>query len=625
LILSCPAIARVVSVSTIVALTLCAFGVGRAASAQGSNTQGSTPPTTQAAYDQALELLQQGKSADALAVVDAAVQAGARDPSLYNLKGLAASELGRDAEAQESFRAVIRLSPKAAMGYNNLGVLLSKLGRYQEAAANFREAHAREPQNFTALLGLGTSLAALRHYDDAAKYLQKAWAVRPGDFQAGYEWAHALLEAKQAAAAKKVLNDVSAPPDNDSAAKYYSLAGAIAASLQDEAAAAQAYRQAYALSPDSYDIYLALVQASLSPSASAPAAAPSASNLPAPPENLTANQNLALGLLFLGHDAYQQAISRFEQTLQQDAGNETATLNLALAYKNVGKSPAAIELTSRALGKKPSAALHNMLAELEEASGQYVEAVQNYQRAVELEPANEDYYFDLGMEYLSHFTFGPALEVFRVGTEKFPTFARQYLGLAFSHYAVREYPQAADAFTTALEIDPDSPAVLKAWNTVLSALSPADWEAILPRLSRLAAAHPQSPDLAFCYGAALFRSEFAKGPKGALEQPQMLLEKSVKLRPDFAAARIELAGLYAAQKKDQQAVDEYLVAVREDPKSEIPHYRLGQLYRQMNKMDLATAELARYQELSRLHQEEIKRNRSAIQQFVLSPPAKKNN
>jgi hypothetical protein len=69
---------------------------------------------------------------------------------------------------------------------------------------------------------------------------------------------------------------------------------------------------------------------------------------------------------------------------------------------------------------------------------------------VELEPGNETYYFDLGMEYLSHFTFGPALEVFRVGTQKFPNSSRQYLGLAFSHYALREYAAAADAFTKAL-------------------------------------------------------------------------------------------------------------------------------------------------------------------------------
>jgi len=263
-----------------------------------------------------------------------------------------------------------------------------------------------------------------------------------------------------------------------------------------------------------------------------------------------------------------------------------------------------------------------MLAELEEASGNYVDAVGNYQKAVELEPTNEEYYFDLGMEYLSHFTFGPALEVYRVGIAKFPNSARQYLGLAFSHYAVREYTQAADAFTKALEIDPDSAAVLKAWNTVLTSLSPADWEPILPRLSLLATAHPQSADLAFSYGAALFRSEFAKGQQATLQRPQTFLERAIKLRPDFPAAHLELAGLYAAQKHDQKAIDEYLAAIREDPKADIPHYRLGQLYRQMNKMDLATQELSQYQELSRQHQEEIKRNRSAIQQFVLSQPAK---
>ncbi len=621
MILSYPAIGRIVTVATLVAVTICIFEIASAASPQTPTAQATVQATNiQATYEQAIELLHRGKSADALGLLDAAIRAGARDPSLYNLKGLAASELGRNAEAQESFRTVIRLSPKSAMGYNNLGVLLSKLGRYQDATAAFREAHVRDPRNFTALLGLGTSLAASHNYDEAVKYLQKAWDVRPGDFQTGYEWAHALLEAKQPAVAKKVLNQISAPQETDSAVKYYSLAGAVAESLQDSPVASQSYRQAYALSPSSYEIYLALVQSSLSSGD-----APSREGLPAPPANLSASQNLALGLLLLSHDAYQQAIPRFEQALQQDDSNEMATLNLALAYRNVGKTSTAIDLTRRKLDTKPTAALYNMLAELEEGAGQYVDAVQNYQTAVELEPTNENYYFDLGMEYLSHFTFGPALEVYRVGTKKFPDSSRQYLGLAFSHYAVREYKEAADAFTKALELDPDSPAVLKAWNTVLSFLAPANWQGILPRLSRLVAAHPQSPDLAFSYGAALFRSEFAKGPKVALDRPQSFLGKAITLRPNFAAARLELGALYAAQNQNQKAVDEYLEAIREDTKSDVAHYRLGQIYRQMNKLDLATQELASYQELSRLHQEEIKRNRSAIQQFVLSQPSKPSN
>ena len=608
--LSIPANSRLFSLVALI-VPLCFFHIASAASAQNASAQ--------SAYDESVALLQSGKYAEALAVIDAAIAAGARDPSFYNLKGLAASELGRDAEAEESFNAVIRLAPNSALGYTNLGVLLSKLGRYQDAARTFREAQTRDQNDFTALLGLGTSLVALHNYDEATTYLEKAWKVRPGDFQTGYEWAHSLLEAKQPAAAKKVLDQVARPPDADLAVKYYSLAGVIADALQDGASAAQSYGQAYAIKPGSYQLYVALVRATLS------AGAPSQASLPAAPGDLSAAQNLALGLLFMSHDAFVEAIPPLERSVQQDGSSELATLNLALAYKNVGKSAAAAELVQRALERRPSAALHNLLAGLQEESGQYLQAVQNYQRAVELDPNNEQYYFDLGMEYLSHFTFGPALEVYRLGTQKFPTSSRQYLGVAFSHYALREYPEAADAFTKALEVDPDSSAVLQAWHTVLSFLGPKDWDTLLPRLDRLQAAHPQAAELAFCYGAALFRSELAKGPKGTLDRAQTFLEKSVKLQPNFAAAHLELGGLYAAQKKEQKAVDQYLETVRQDPKSDIAHYRLGQVYREMNKLDLARQELARYQELSRQHKEELKRNRSAIQQFIVSQPAKSSN
>ena len=578
-----------------------------------------SPQTTdvQAAYEQVVELLRNGKNAEAMALVEAVIDAGARDPSLYNLKGLAASELGRNQEAEESFRILIRLAPRSAMGYNNLGVLFSKLGRDEESATAFREAQVREPENFTALLGLGTSLVKLHKYAEAATYLQRAWNIRTKDFQAGYEWALALREAKQAAAAKKVLNQLSAPQDSELAIKYYSLAGVVAEDLNDAAAASESYHRALALNPNSYEIYLALVRTTLSAGSLPPQRA-----LPSPPQHLSAEQNLAVGLLFVSHGLYEEAIPRFEETVRQDPSSEAAILNLAQAYSNAGKASAAIDLIRRTLEGHPLAALYNMLAGLQEESGQYVEAVQSYQHAVELDPAKEQYYFDLGMEYLSHFTFGPAGEVFRVATQKFPNSPRQYLGLAFSHYAVREYVEAADAFTTALEIEPDSPAVFQAWKTVLSFLAPKDFEGLLPRLDRLDAKHPQSAELAFCYGTALFRSELSQGQKGTLDRPQILLEKSVGLQPKFSEAHLELGSLYAARKQDQKAVDEYLAAIRQDPNSDIAHYRLGQVYREMNRLDLATKELARYQELARLHEDELKRNRSTIKQFVLSQPAR---
>jgi Flp pilus assembly protein TadD len=75
----------------------------------------------QAAFNQALELLQSGKTADALAVIDSAIKDGVRDPSLYNLKGLAAGELGRDQEAEDSFRTVIKLARVAVEAWARPG------------------------------------------------------------------------------------------------------------------------------------------------------------------------------------------------------------------------------------------------------------------------------------------------------------------------------------------------------------------------------------------------------------------------------------------------------------------------------------------------------------------------
>jgi tetratricopeptide (TPR) repeat protein len=571
----------------------------------------------EAAFDQALGLLQTGKNVEALAVIDGAISAGASDPSLYNLKGLANSELGRDKEAENSFREVIRLAPKSAMGYTNLGVLLSKNGHHEDAAAAFREAQTLDPRNFTALLGLGTSLEILHKSAEAVTCLQRAWDVRPGDFQAGYELALALREAKQPAAAKKFVDQIAAPDDPGSAVKYYSLSGVLAEDLKEFGAASGFYRRAYAIDPDSYEIYVALVRSTL-----AAGTHPSKEVLPSPPQDLTASQDLALGVLLSFAGAYEQAIPRFKEALRLDPTNDSATANLALAYKSVGKTAAAIDLIRATIIERPSGALYNMLGGLDEESGEYMEAVQSFQRAVELDPNNEQYYFDLGMEYLSHFTFGPAGEVYRVGTQKFPRSSRQFLGLAFSHYAVREYAEAADAFTTSLEIDPESPAVFQAWKTVLSFLATKDWEALLPRLNRMAAAHPQNAELAFAYGAALFRLEVSKGQEGAFDRPQSFLQKAVQLQPDFPEAHLELGALYAARKQDDKAVAEYLEAIRQDPKSDVAHYRLGQVYRDMNKMELATQELDRYQELSRQHQEKLKENRSAVKQFVLSQGAK---
>ena len=584
------------------------------ATAQHSPEGGQGSPATAPAYDKAFNLLQKGQTNEALLEIDGALASQPNDPSLNNLRGLAAARVGHTEEAEASFRRVIRLLPHATMGYNNLAALLWELGRFAEAAKLFRRALTEEPHNFTALVGLGTTLSAMQKYAEAAPYLEGAWSIRLGDFQTGYELARALRELKRPAEAHKVLTRLSPPEDAVTAAKFYALSAGVAEQLGDHAAAIRDYGRAYKLSSESFEIYLALVRATLATGNKQP------EQLPPAPAGLSAEQHFALGLMFASGGDYPEAISHFQQTVQLQPTSYSASYNLALAYKQAGKPQAAIELIGRTLERQPTAELYNLLASLEEDAGRYVEAVGHYRQAVDLDPGTEQYYFDLGAEYLVHLTFDPAVEVFRVGSHKFSKSSRQYVGLGLAQFALRQYGDAADAFLSALEINPSSPDAVVAWNALPAFVVITEWEGIRPRLQRLAERFPGSAQALFCYGAALFRHSVA-AQGGGLDMAESLLERTVRLNPKLAEAHLELATLYVQRRQNEKAVASFLRAIQLDPNSEMAHYRLAQTYRNQNQLALAERELDVYRKLARNHSDEMAQTRGAIRQFVLAKPS----
>jgi tetratricopeptide (TPR) repeat protein len=567
-----------------------------------------------AAYENAFRLLQQGQAAEALAEIDVALTRRPGTADLWNLRGLAQAQLGKSSDAEGSFRKVIELTPRSPTGYTNLATLFSQQGRLSEAAEIFRQALREQPEDFTALLGLGVTLAAQRQYNAALPYLRKAWTENPGDFQAGYEYAHVLHESKRAGEARQVLAGLGRPPAPALTAKYFALSAVLAEDEGDTKAAVEFYRRAYELAPQNAGFYFSLARAALRLSPE-----PNSSNpLPAPPEHLTAEQHFALGLLFASFGDYAPAVPQFEQTLNAEPESYNVAFNLALSYKGAGRNADAIELCTRTLRVHPSPELYDLLATLEESCGRYLDAIRHFQRAVELNPTSEQYLFDLGTEYLVHYTFVPANETFRVGTRKFPSSARQFLGLGYANYAQRQYSEAAEAFLMALEIDPASPQVVKAWNSLPEFLSSDQWEKFLPRLRCLAKLHPQTPETLFCYGIALYRSEFAAGGRGGYELAQSLLERTVACNPDFPEVHLELGNLYAARGEKKKAEAELREAIKLQPDSEMAHYRLGQIYRDQDRLAEAQKELALYTDLSRRRREEMARTRSAIKQFILA-------
>jgi len=181
----------------------------------------------------------------------------------------------------------------------------------------------------------------------------------------------------------------------------------------------------------------------------------------------------------------------------------------------------------------------------------------------------------------------------------------------------REYLEAAKAFLTALELDPSSPTAFRAWNSLPAFLTGAEWNTLLPRLRRLAQSHSRSAEALYCYGASLFQYQLAHGQHD-FELPQSLLERAFRLQPSLPEAHLQLGNLWLARSEKEKAAGEFREAIQLDPDSELAHYRLGQVYRDLNKLDLAQQELARYTELARHRREEMTRSRCAIKQFILA-------
>jgi len=570
------------------------------------------PQETSTFSNIAIQLLAQNKFAEALAEADAGLKKAPNDASLYNIRGMALSQLGRLQEAEGSFRNLIRLQPQAAIGYTNLGALLERMGRNKEAVALFRQSLRRDPTGFVALLGIGTNLATLGQYKEAVPYLQKAWAAHPGDFRAGYQYARTLRESKRPVEAANILQQLTPPPYSFPASQFYALSGLVAEDRGDNAAALRSYQRAYELSP-APELYIKLVQITLM--ADGPKAV---EGLPAPPSQLSAAQNIALGMLFAAHGAPRYAVTHLEEAVRQEPENDDAAYNLALAYRAAGETSHAVEFLRSKVEREPAAELFSLLASMEEEMRDYVEAVRHYQRAMEMEPHNEDYNFDLASEYMAHDNFEPALEIFRIGTQRFPDSGRQNLGLGIANFALRQYADAAQAFLTSLAVEPSSPSAASAWYTLDQFLPPAESERYIPRLKHLSETHPAAAEVQFCYGTTLLRAGLGLNKAEWLDESERALETAVRLNPKLADAHQELGSLFAARKQNEKALAEFQEVVKLDPNSVAGQYRLGQAYRNLGRFEQAREVLARYAELARTRNEKVTQNSQAVRKFIIT-------
>ncbi len=248
-------------------------------------------------------------------------------------------------------------------------------------------------------------------------------------------------------------------------------------------------------------------------------------------------------------------------------------------------------------------------------TGSPLETVRAYQRAAEMD-ASEAHLFDWGAELLVHRAAEPAAEVFAKGHRLFPHSQRLLLGLAAAWYARGDYEQAAQRFFEACDLNPEDPGPYMFLGKVQS-VEIATLPAYLERLERFAKLRPDSAWANYYYAVGL--SKQRKGPEDSETPARIrdLLERAIRLDPSLAAAYLQLGILYSGQNDDRHAIAAYQKAIELNPGMDEAHYRLGQAYGRTGQKEKARQELETYEQLSTKLQQEIERQRSEIQQFVI--------
>ncbi len=455
------------------------------------------------------------------------------------------------------------------------------------------------------LLSVGLGASFLRAEELTKQALDQIYQSAVADYDAG-RYARAAEELE------RVL------PYATKSFEVHELLGMVYASLPDSAKAEAELKTAVQLNPNSAAARTNFGTILLHAGKPALAAEQFRKAQQIDPRDFDANHNLAESLLQAGKVAEARSFLVTAQELHPDSYDNG--YDLAMADFQLGQLDEARQTALTIAQKQNTGEVHNLLAQIAEKQGKFVDAANEYGAAAHLDPS-EDNLFDWGSEMLLHRTYEPAITIFQDATARYPKSPRLFIGLGLAQYSRGKYDDAVLALLTATDLSPaDARCYLflsKAYDS-----SPKLADAVIRAFRRFVELKPDDPRAHFYLAISLWKGNRAGDTSTDLKEVESLLLKSIALDGSVPEAHVQLGDLYSSEHDYERAIPEYVRAIALNPNLSDAHYRLGTDYVHVGKKDEAQREFAVYQKLRAEHLAEIDKERAEVQQFVYS---EKNN
>ncbi len=321
-----------------------------------------------------------------------------------------------------------------------------------------------------------------------------------------------------------------------------------------------------------------------------------------------------LGEFYIHAGRLSAAIPYLEKAYRLDPSHYVNAYDLALSYIETQNYTVARKQLHAMVERQDTAELHDLLGEVEESLGNYVEAVNEYERAAQMEPS-EKHIFDWGCELLLHRTVEPALEVFNHGVKRYPGSAKLRVGLGIALYSRGGYDDAVKAFAQATDLEPSDPRpylfLAKVYN-----ISNVEAQGASERLRRFAELQPNNALALYSYALSLWRRERGQNRPEDLVQVESLMKKAAALDPRFPEAHFQLGILYADGRDFGKAIGEFERAITLKPDFADAHYRLAQALVRSGEKTRAHGEFQIYERLHKQQLADTEKQRAEIRQFI---------
>jgi tetratricopeptide (TPR) repeat protein len=448
-------------------------------------------------------------------------------------------------------------APRFYRAYNLLGVCDGRLGNHLLARRAFLEALKINPKFDEAPVNLGANYATQGRIPEGIAEFQKAIELNPKSVSAYFNLGYTELRQGRAVKASAPLKKAHELSPRDSVV-LPTLATALLKAGRSEEALRYAQEAHQAKPPDS---------------------------------ELLSN----LGFAFLGTQQcepaqkYLRAAARADPTLGERLWK--------LSEKTFDEQKYEEALCLLAVVKEfvpDSAAFHSLAGACHYQLQNPQQAAEEVQKAIHLDPQNEEYYIQLAQIFVDYNTPDAAILLLEPALNLFPNSPRVRYALGIACMKGVQAKKAEQYLTESLQMKPHDTPTLRALAELYEGERKSD------ELMRVAKTLVELPNLkheGFYYQAAALHNLYRDQPQ-YFAQIDDLLRKSIALEPKFTPSHFLLGKFLLERGAYSEAVRALQQAIALDPESEGAYYNLALAYGKLGENQKQAETWAKFQSLS---------------------------